>query len=510
MPSTRAHDCHSATMSVPSSALKEGKRESVIAMLEHDRDRAGRLAFRRLHPERHAEIGGDRKVDRHLDAAHAPAAPRPARGSARRAARVRRPPCRWPRTAPVERRGRAAHHGSTRQAWPCRSVFDASRLCSPPGFPGRWPPSEFVPRSLPQTCRKRFGIRLMFLVNLRYQIGPLDSCLMGRCRVSSICCNRSPNRANRSQNPRNVLTARSIRADRISPNVSWPPRAAPAPMPPMRSRCARCRSRRRARRRGRGIERSESDDVGLRVFVGRRTRWSRPTTSPATSRRSPSARWRWRRSRPRTSSPASPIPRCSRHASRSRSARSGSAVGRRARGARPRAEAAALAVKGVSKSDGASASAGIGGMVLVTSHGFRGAYLASRSGFSMSAIAGEGTAMETDYDYSSALHAADLESPEKVGRTAGERAVARLNPRKVETTQGAGRLRPAGGELAGRASRRRDQRQRGRAQDELPQGQARRAAVPAGHPHHRRSAAQARPALAAVRRRGRRRRAAAR
>jgi len=98
-----------------------------------------------------------------------------------------------------------------------------------------------------------------------------------------------------------------------------------------------------------------------------------------------------------------------------------------------RAEAAALAVKGVSKSEGASASAGIAGMVLMTSHGFRGAYLVSRYGVSMSAIAGEGTAMETDYDFSSVLHAADLESPDKVGRSAGERAVARLNPRKVET-----------------------------------------------------------------------------
>ncbi|MGH6767494.1 MAG: TldD/PmbA family protein [Xanthobacteraceae bacterium] len=101
----------------------------------------------------------------------------------------------------------------------------------------------------------------------------------------------------------------------------------------------------------------------------------------------------------------------------------------RARGA----EASGLAVKGVSKSGGASASAGMGGMVLVTSHGFRGAYLASRHSVSMSAIAGEGTAMETDYDYSSVLHAGDLDAPETIGRTAGERAVARLNPQKVST-----------------------------------------------------------------------------
>jgi PmbA protein len=98
-----------------------------------------------------------------------------------------------------------------------------------------------------------------------------------------------------------------------------------------------------------------------------------------------------------------------------------------------RAESAGLAVKGVTKSGGASASAGIGGMVLVTSSGFRGAYLNSGQSVSMTAIVGEGTAMERDYDYSSAIHGADLEPPEKVGRTAGERTVERLNPRKVET-----------------------------------------------------------------------------
>jgi PmbA protein len=98
-----------------------------------------------------------------------------------------------------------------------------------------------------------------------------------------------------------------------------------------------------------------------------------------------------------------------------------------------RAEGAGLAVAGVTKSGGASASAGVGGMVLVTSGGFRGAYLHSGQSVSMTAIAGEGTAMERDYDYSSALHGADLDPAEKVGRSAGERTVERLNPRKVET-----------------------------------------------------------------------------
>ncbi|MBV8509036.1 MAG: TldD/PmbA family protein [Xanthobacteraceae bacterium] len=97
------------------------------------------------------------------------------------------------------------------------------------------------------------------------------------------------------------------------------------------------------------------------------------------------------------------------------------------------AEAAGLAVKGVSKSGGASASAGIGGMVLVTSTGFSHAYLGSHHGVSMQAIAGEGTGMERDYDYSSAIHAHDLADPESIGRSAGERATRRLNPRKVQT-----------------------------------------------------------------------------
>src|SRR5262249_52437069 len=79
------------------------------------------------------------------------------------------------------------------------------------------------------------------------------------------------------------------------------------------------------------------------------------------------------------------------------------------------------------------ASAGIGGMVLVTSHGFRGAYLSSGQSVSMTAIAGEGTAMERDYDYSSTLHRADLHPPEKGRRTAGARTLQRLHPRTVKS-----------------------------------------------------------------------------
>ncbi|KAA5597258.1 TldD/PmbA family protein [Blastochloris sulfoviridis] len=99
------------------------------------------------------------------------------------------------------------------------------------------------------------------------------------------------------------------------------------------------------------------------------------------------------------------------------------------------AEEAALAVPGVTKSSGASASAGLGGFVLATSEGFRGAYVASQHSLSTTAIAGEGTAMEQDWEYSSARHAADLEDAAALGRKAAERAVRRLNPRKVATTR---------------------------------------------------------------------------
>ena len=97
------------------------------------------------------------------------------------------------------------------------------------------------------------------------------------------------------------------------------------------------------------------------------------------------------------------------------------------------AEEAALAVSGVTNSSGAGASAGMGGLVLVTSHGFSGAYMGTRFGRSVSAIAGDGTKMERDYDFDSRLYFADLKAADEIGRTAGEKAVARLGPRQVPT-----------------------------------------------------------------------------
>ena len=99
------------------------------------------------------------------------------------------------------------------------------------------------------------------------------------------------------------------------------------------------------------------------------------------------------------------------------------------------AEEAALAVEGVSNSGGSGASSGMGGLVLVTSHGFEGAYSASRFGRSVSVIAGEGTRMERDYDFDSRLYFADLRDAAEIGREAAERTVRRINPRQVPTAK---------------------------------------------------------------------------
>ncbi|MES0880176.1 TldD/PmbA family protein [Roseibium sp. SCP14] len=96
-------------------------------------------------------------------------------------------------------------------------------------------------------------------------------------------------------------------------------------------------------------------------------------------------------------------------------------------------EEAGLAVDGVSKSGGAGASWRLAGIVLATSHGFQGSYLSSRYGTSMTAVAGEGTQMERDYDFDSRTYFEDLEDPSAIGRRAGERAVRRLNPQKLST-----------------------------------------------------------------------------
>lgn len=100
------------------------------------------------------------------------------------------------------------------------------------------------------------------------------------------------------------------------------------------------------------------------------------------------------------------------------------------------AEAAALAVPGITNSAGAGASTSMGGLVLVTSRGFSGSYMATRFGRGVSVIAGEGTTMERDHEGDSRVRYADLDAAAELGRKAAERAVKKLNPRKADTGTG--------------------------------------------------------------------------
>jgi len=96
-------------------------------------------------------------------------------------------------------------------------------------------------------------------------------------------------------------------------------------------------------------------------------------------------------------------------------------------------EAAAMEVKGVTNSNGAGAGWGRGRIVLATSDGFLGGYESSNHSVSCSVVAGEGLGMETDYDFASVRHLEDLTDAATIGRQAAERTVKRLNARQVET-----------------------------------------------------------------------------
>ena len=99
------------------------------------------------------------------------------------------------------------------------------------------------------------------------------------------------------------------------------------------------------------------------------------------------------------------------------------------------AEDAARAIAGVTNSEGAEAGWSRSSIALAATNGFAKGYSVSSHSLAAAVLAGEGTGMERDYDYATAVHRGDLKSAEEIGRGAGERAVRRLGARKVETTQ---------------------------------------------------------------------------
>ncbi len=92
------------------------------------------------------------------------------------------------------------------------------------------------------------------------------------------------------------------------------------------------------------------------------------------------------------------------------------------------AESAALVIDGITNSDGAEASQDATSRALVSSRGLEQYYTSTAYGLSVSVIAGEGKAMETDYDYTMARYWDDLMPASEVGKSAAERALKRLNP----------------------------------------------------------------------------------
>lgn len=185
------------------------------------------------------------------------------------------------------------------------------------------------------------------------------------------------------------------------------------------------------------VEREESRDLGLRVFIGRRqasvsaSDLSEATCTRLVERAVAMARL----------APEDPWGGLADPASLARGALPDldlldpatlSAAELEARAAE--AEAAALAVAGVTKSEGGHASWSAGDWRLVTSAGFEGAHSGSAFSLSAGVIAGDEGGMERGGEGRTTRHLADLPGAEEIGREAGARAVARLNPQKLAST----------------------------------------------------------------------------
>lgn len=184
------------------------------------------------------------------------------------------------------------------------------------------------------------------------------------------------------------------------------------------------------------VGRSESEDLGLRVFVGQRS--ASVSTSDLSSdamdvlveravamaREAPEDRWAGLAPEARLLRGTPPALDLEDR---------GEISPAELREIAAAAEDAARAVPGVTNSEGGGASASRSVIALATSHGFAGGYATTGFGASASVIAGEGSAMQRDYAFHSARHRHRLEPADAIGREAGERAVARLNPGRVES-----------------------------------------------------------------------------
>lgn len=99
------------------------------------------------------------------------------------------------------------------------------------------------------------------------------------------------------------------------------------------------------------------------------------------------------------------------------------------------AEKAALDIEGITNSEGGSSSYARNIITMANSNGLAKSYRTSSSSLSVCVIAGEGTSMERDYDYTVACHAGDLRAAAEIGKKAAEKTLRRLNPVKIKTCE---------------------------------------------------------------------------
>ena len=182
------------------------------------------------------------------------------------------------------------------------------------------------------------------------------------------------------------------------------------------------------------VGRSEAEELGLRVFVGQRS--ASVSTSDLSSaamdalveravamaREAPEDQWAGLAPAERLMHGAAPLLDL---------ADDGAVTPAELRELALQAEEAARSVPGVTNSEGGGAGASSSVWALATSHGFAGAYATTGYSVSASVIAGQGGGMQRDYAFHSARHRARLDAPHEIGRRAGERAVARLDPGRV-------------------------------------------------------------------------------
>jgi len=184
------------------------------------------------------------------------------------------------------------------------------------------------------------------------------------------------------------------------------------------------------------VDRSEGEDIGLRVFVGKRSASasSSDLSVDALAALADRAVAMAREAPEDAYAGLAPEDRLMRGALPQLDLYDGTSISPQALRERAlAAEDAARSVKGVTNSEGAGASASEAVMALATSHGFAASYAGTSHGLSASVLAGEGGHMQRDYAFHSARHLGDLEAPEQIGRKAGDRAVARMNPVKLKS-----------------------------------------------------------------------------